>query len=159
MNSPVKQNHPFESLLEQVRADYPSVTFQIDSLFCWSKDTGTIYYNPKDPDPSWSLLHELGHMQCNHSSYRLDNALIAMEMEAWETAGVIAEHYGCAIDPEHIQDCLDSYRTWQHTRSRCPTCAQTGVQTQSEQYHCINCGNDWLVSSERFCRTYRRQSK
>jgi predicted RNA-binding Zn-ribbon protein involved in translation (DUF1610 family) len=60
-----------------------------------------------------------------------------------------------ALNPDHIQDCLDTYRDWLHRRSRCPTCGMHVLQDKSNSYKCFNCGTSWQVSGRRFARPYR----
>jgi hypothetical protein len=158
MSSPAKLKSNFSGLLARVRNDFPSVAFEPSDMFRWSAEAGTVYYDASSQDPMWSLLHEIGHMQHGHNVYNSDNALIRMEVEAWESARELGAGYGLIIDDGHIQDCLDSYRHWQHKRSTCPECTQTGVEKQNGTYRCINCHNTWNVSTSRFCRVYRRSA-
>lgn len=155
MNSPVKT---LEELLKQATLDYPLVRFKSADAFMWSDQEKTVYYNAEIDHPMWSLLHELGHMQHGHDTYSSDTALIKLEMEAWAAAVTLGEHYGVAIDDEHIQDCMDSYRRWRQNRSRCPQCSLTGVELRGGLYRCINCRSEWTVGEDRFCRVYRRKT-
>lgn len=157
MNSPAKSKNNFQTLLTRVKRDYPNITFKTDEAFRWSSKEKTVYYNPSAENPSWSLLHELGHMLKSHTGYLTDRKLIQMEVEAWSKAEELAAEYNYPIDPDHIQDCLDSYRNWQRARSTCPRCSQTGIEQTSGNYHCINCQKDWQVTPNRFCRVYRKQ--
>ena len=157
MSSPARPKTNFDDLLSAVRTDFPLVRFRSSDMFRWSDEARTIYYDTRADDPIWSLLHELGHMQCQHSVYNSDTALIRMEIEAWEGAKLSAERYGLTIDEDHIQDCMDSYRSWQHKRSTCPVCALNGVEKRDGLYGCINCRTSWQVGVDRFCRVYRRR--
>lgn len=161
MNMPVSSTpkNKFTSLLKQVKHDFPDVRFEAADSFYWSAETRSIHYNTSSENPTWSLLHELGHMTQEHTTYNSDARLVRMEVEAWETALVIGKQYGYTIDEEHVQDCLDSYRHWQHTRSRCPICTQSGLEVQSGHYRCINCQHRWQVTVNRFCRVYRQTKK
>ena len=151
------QTKLFNTLLQQIRIDYPVITFMLSSESRWEPRSKTIFYNPKQDRPEWSLLHELGHMQAQHSSYSSDVQLLAMELEAWELAKVIAKDYSISVDQGRIDECMDSYRDWLHKRSSCPRCHQTGVQGTTQVYRCPNCHEQWSVSSSRFCRPYRKK--
>lgn len=161
MNSPANlpTKNKFHELLERIQHDYPDVHLKRSASFYWSPEVQTIYYNTSDENPMWSLFHELGHMTHNHNTYTSDTRLVHMEVEAWATGAIIAKHYGYAINEDHVQDCLDSYRNWQHARSRCPICLQTGIEKSSGAYGCINCRNEWRVTPNRFCRVYRQTKK
>ncbi len=150
MNLPAK-------LLEQIKRDYPTIHFKPGDEFRWSAEQQTIFYTSSTEEPVWTLLHELGHMIRQHNSYRSDTALVQMEVEAWTTAQGLADNYGIIIDEDYVQDCIDSYRQWRHERSTCPTCQQTGLETSTGQYHCVNCADTWQVTPSRFCRVYRKQ--
>lgn len=157
MSSRVKSKNNFQGLLEEVQRDYPDIKFVPDETFRWSSEKRIVYYDPSVENPSWSLLHELGHMLKGHKGYKTDRKLVQMEVEAWSKAEELAKRYDYPIDPDYIQDCLDSYRYWQHERSTCPRCSQTGVEQTGGNYHCINCQKEWQVTPNRFCRVYRKQ--
>jgi hypothetical protein len=105
---------------------------------------------------TWSLLHETGHGLLVHADYQSDLELLHMEVAAWEKAKELGQAFGVQIDPNHIEDCLDTYRDWLHRRSTCPTCGSVSLQHNSTEYHCHNCNAMWQVSSSRFCRPYRQ---
>lgn len=144
------------NVLDILKADFPKIRFKRSDRFQWSPEDKTIYYAKGVENSDWSLLHEAGHMLCRHTSYSNDLGLLRMEVEAWEAARKLAEKYGSEIDEDHIDKCLDTYRDWIHKRSACPKCTQAGVEKTTGNYKCINCGHHWKVSSERFCRTYRK---
>jgi predicted Zn-ribbon and HTH transcriptional regulator len=145
-----------EKLIEYLRQDYSGLTFREATVASWSPEKHEVYYCPDSRDTSvWSVLHELGHALLDHQSYESDVNLLRKETDAWEKAVIIAKRYQITIDPEHIQNCLDTYRDWLHRRSTCPSCGSHGVQQSKALYHCLNCGDQWKVSSSRFCRPYR----
>lgn len=149
------------SLLKQLKADFPAVTFTAGKQFFWSPKDQTVFYDTeKDSEPaSWALLHELSHGLLGHKTYKTDFELLQLEVAAWDKAGELATTYGISIDTNHIQDCLDTYRDYLHARSECPSCTEHGLQKNSTTYSCLNCHTEWHVSSERFCRPYRMLSK
>lgn len=143
-------------ILENLKCDFTDIKFVAANKFKWAPEDKTIYYSHDKENGDWSLLHEAGHMLCGHKSYSNDLGLLRMEVEAWEKAKELASKYSYSINEEHIQQCLDTYRDWIYKRSTCPTCSQAGVEKSTGQYTCINCSHQWQVSSERFCRTYRK---
>jgi len=117
-----------------------------------------IYTDSKDsPISEWALLHEVGHALLEHHNYRSDLELISLESQAWDKAKVLGKKYGQQIDPDHIEDCMDTYRDWLHQRSACPVCDTRSLQQDARHYKCFNCGQVWTVTSSRFCRPYRRK--
>lgn len=150
-------------LLDALEGDYPHIEFVPSSSFYWSPKTLSVHYVVGELDEvpnAWSLLHELGHALLEHKDYTTDFDLLLLEISAWEKALKIAQNYGYKIDPEHIQDCLDTYRDWLYLRSTCPNCTNCSLQIDSHTYSCLNCNTSWRVSRSRQCRTYRKkQSK
>lgn len=150
-----------KSLLERLKADYPDIAFIEGDAFYWSARDKSVTYAVVSTQPEialWSLLHEVSHGILGHTDYESDFELVNLEVAAWRHAGKLSKTYGIAIDPEHIQDCLDTYRDWLHRRSTCPNCSVVSTQTDSRTYQCYNCKAVWHVSNSRFCRPYRRRS-
>jgi len=148
-----------QELLIQLKADYPDIKFEEGDTFYWSPKKQTVVYAPSSTQPDiarWSLLHELSHGILGHLNYSSDFDLMQLEVAAWQYAKKLAKYYDVQIDPEHIQDCLDTYRDWLHGRATCPTCGTVSVQKDPKTYQCINCQDTWNVSTSRFCRPYRR---
>lgn len=144
------------SLLDKLKQDFPDIGFISSDRFQWSPEEKIIYFVRDFENGDWSLLHEAGHMLCEHVNYTSDLGLLRMEVEAWEKARTVSKKYGHEIDEKHIDRCLDTYRDWIYKRSSCPRCSQAGVEKATGHYQCINCKYLWKVSSERFCRTYRK---
>ncbi len=147
------------TLLAKLEKDFPELTFEAGTEFCWSPKTQCITYYA-DPDDetvaAWSLLHEVAHADLGHNRYGSDFELLHMEAAAWHQAAKLAEKYGYEISSDHIQDCLDTYRDWLHQRSTCPRCGTTSLQATARKYQCHNCSTSWTVTASRFCRPYRR---
>ena len=141
---------------DQVIADFSSIQFKRSDKFRWSPEDNVIFYNHESSNSDWSLLHEIGHVLCRHQSYSSDLGLLKMETEAWEKARELATKYSVSISEEHIEKCLGSYRDWLYRRSSCPKCHQAGLEKTLGLYMCINCGDQWKVTSEKFCRVYRK---
>ncbi len=147
-----------EKMLERLRKDYPHLQYTEGDSFCWSPQSKQIFYTPEHSQVgAWAILHETAHALLDHTKYCLDFELLQMEVAAWDTAKKIAKTYDIAIDEDHIQDCLDSYRDWLYKRSICPSCGNKSVQLDNEaRYQCFNCRSTWSVASSRFCRPYRQ---
>lgn len=145
-------------LLQQLQQMFPALKFRAGKQFLWSPETGQIFYRAgaKKADAAWSLLHETGHALLGHNNYQADLELLRLEVAAWQKAEAVAGRLGLKIDPEHIQDCLDTYRDWLYKRSICPNCsAKCLQQADFVHYRCFNCHKVWRVSTSRFCRAYR----
>jgi hypothetical protein len=151
-----------KKLLERLQADYPGIRFTRGEAFFWSPKDKSVTYASVSAQPliaRWSLLHEVSHGILGHMSYKSDFELMELEVAAWHKAQELGKQYDVEIDPEHIQDCLDTYRDWLHRRSTCPTCGTVSLQKDSETYNCFNCRTTWRVSSSRFCRPYRKVAR
>ncbi len=146
-------------LLSQLKEHCGSeIKFTEAESYYWSPAEKTVFYQSKDKSQVglWTLFHETCHGILNHTTYSSDFELVLLEVEAWKQAERLASNFGLAIDHEHVQDCLDSYRDWQYKRSLCPRCHLGGVQINQKTYKCIFCDDTWHVSRERFFRPYRR---
>jgi hypothetical protein len=146
-------------LLDKLVSDYTDVRFVAGDICSWSPKDRTVTYriDRSQPDASaWALLHEAGHADLGHTTYGTDFELVQLEVAAWQRAEALAGRYGLTIDPEHIQDCLDTYREWLHRRSTCPQCGTVSLQADARTYTCFNCRCSWKVSTSRFCRPYRQ---
>jgi hypothetical protein len=144
-------------LINQLKSDYPQFIFKESDDSYWSHDQKTIYYNA-DNNHLHLLLHELSHGILDHTDYKRDIELIAMEREAWDKAKKLADEYNLVIDNNFIQSNLDTYRNWLHARSTCPKCNATGMQIKPNIYSCLVCNHKWTVNEARTC-TLKRYSK
>ena len=146
-----------EKLVRKLKKDHPGLLFSPGHSHCWSPEQGRISYEkPGKAHALEGLLHELGHARLDHRGYISDVELLKKEVEAWEEAVSLAKTYKVNLDQDHMQDCLDTYRDWLYKRSTCPSCLGTGIQTDEQHYHCINCAQVWQVTASRFCRPYRK---
>lgn len=148
---------PIKSLLEILKRDFNVYTFTQNKTFMWSPEKTTIFHPlPLNLSDIWSLLHEIAHAQLNHTNYTLDIELVSYEAQAWRYAEqTLAPHYNLLIDTDYIEDHLDTYRQWLHTRSLCPRCGQNGFQATQNTYNCNNCRCLWRVNEARMCRLRR----
>jgi hypothetical protein len=148
-------------LISKLRQAFPQFTFTAAKQACWSPETQQVYYDA-DSDietSTWSLFHELGHALLNHKSYNTDVDLLQKEVAAWAKADNIAKSFSMNIDEQYAENCLETYRNWLYKRSTCPECGTHGIQSGSQQYHCLNCKAQWSVSTSRFCRPYRGKAE
>ena len=147
-----------KDILKKLKKDFPDIAFVSSERFYWSPKDSTVYYDKTKQDTAgeWALVHELSHGILGHKTYHTDFELLQLEVDAWDKAKEVAHTYGITINEDHVQDCLDTYRDWLHARSKCPACGDHGLQERSGDYECINCNTSWHVSTERFCRAYRR---
>lgn len=142
--------HSMNSLLSQLKTDYPDWKFEPGSQFMWSGSSQTIHYQ-EDDDPAY-LLHETAHATLGHSTYDRDIDLIKMERDAWHIAvNDLAPKYDITIDSRLVQANLDTYRDWLHARSLCPNCSSNGFQQKRSIYSCPACMTKWRVNEARTC--------
>lgn len=147
---------PPTKTFRQIVRQFPAYTFK-PGEFKWSPTSQTIFYKPpRTLEDLWSLLHELAHAELGHTTFGLDIELIQYEGEAWNCAAqLLAPRFGLDIDPNYIEDHLDTYRGWLFKRSLCPNCTQTGIQTTKNTYSCINCRCLWRTNEARTCALRR----
>lgn len=146
-----------QELVKNLKKLHSGINFTPGESFFWSPKHQTITFNSEGDTPAdeWALLHETAHALLNHKHYSSDVELLMLEVAAWQKAKELAQNFDIAIDEEHIQDCLDTYRDWLHQRSTCPRCGVVSMQISEHEYQCHNCNARWHVSTSRFCRPYR----
>ncbi len=143
------------SKINKIINSFPSIQFEIGSSFYYSPGDKKIYYNPLDKQVVEKLLHEIGHYLLDHKDYKKDLTLLEMECDAWEMAKSVAQRTNLSIENDIIQEHLDSYRDWIHSRSVCPNCQQNGVQDTTLSYRCIVCLTRWRVNEAKQCSLRR----
>ncbi|MDO4902041.1 MAG: hypothetical protein Q4A21_00600 [bacterium] len=143
-----------EKFLERLRADFTQFEFVCDHSFHWNLEKNSIFYT-EDQDFEAKILHELGHALCGHRNFEKDIDLLKMELEAWEQAKIVAQHYGVKIPQDLIEDHLDTYRDWLHKRSLCPNCQINGFQMKNGDYKCVNCQQIWHNNDAKFTELRR----
>jgi hypothetical protein len=147
-------------LIEELRVEFSNLRFVSGKQFYWSPESNEVFYNSaaRGQQARWSLLHETGHALLGHTSYKADYELVRLEVAAWDQAKQLAKQFQLTINENHIQDCLDTYRDWLYKRSLCPNCGTQSLQEEDFiHYRCFNCHTIWRVTTNRFCRAYRRQ--
>lgn len=142
------------SLIDRLKQDYPDLHFETGSEFRWLPERRTVFYD-LDSKNTAPLLHEVAHALLGHANYTKDIHLIDLERGAWEYAqNHLAPTYRIAIDDSIIQSHLDTYRDWLHSRSTCPNCGSTGVQSK-QGYKCLACETLWKANDARSCALRR----
>lgn len=145
------------SLINQLRNDFPDILFEKGDFFSWSPIKNTVYYS--ENEDIRLLIHELAHAVLGHTSYDRDIELIKIETTAWEKTKELAEKYQINIDDDFIQSNLDTYREWIHQRSICPDCHSNGLQFKKDTYECVVCRTKWTVNDSKFSALRRHKTK
>lgn len=141
------------SLNARLASDFPTIHFETSEDFYWSPATKTVF-SPEvtSDDERLTLLHEVAHAVLAHNDFKRDIDLLKIEREAWEyVRTTLAPTYGLKTDDETVENAIDTYREWLHARSKCPNCSMTGIQTETSNYHCLSCDQDWRVNEARRC--------
>lgn len=143
------------SLASRLQNDFAQFHFKTGDDFYWSPGQKMIFY-PLNGNPLL-LLHELGHALLGHQGYSRDVQLLGLERDAWEyTKNYLSQRYNIEVDHAVIENALDTYREWLHSRSICPTCTSTGIQARENIYSCVVCFASWEVNEARLCGLKRR---
>lgn len=149
-----------ESLLKQLSNEFPDLSFHGDELFRWDPKLKTVFYNQSQENAISYLLHETGHAALKHNTYSRDIELIAMERDAWQYAKtVLAPRLDLTVPARIIEDSMDTYREWLHSRSTCPSCNANGIQTEGNKYTCVACLKSWSVNLATGCQLKRYTKK
>ena len=126
------------AFFEQLMSDYPDFRFKLGKKFTF-RPSKIVIIGPPEPFFELLTLHEVSHAICKHRDFKMDVERLKMEVQAWEKARELANHYSIDYNEELVQRELDTYREWLHQKSRCPICGLTRFQTSDSQYHCPSC--------------------
>ena len=135
--------------VRRLERDFPEVKFKWNAKR-FSYRNGTVFLGVPQPNFGLLALHELGHALCKHKDYTTDVQRVKIEAEAWERGKqVLLEYVSAGVDEgelpewdeEFVQEEMDTYRDWLHTKSKCPKCGLTRYQTEDGEYHCPRCEN------------------
>lgn len=147
------------STYHRIVRDFPAITFVEGDEFRWVPSDSAVYHPPlQSVSDLQQLLHELGHTELGHVNYKKDITLLSMEREAWSYAVQrLAPRYDIPLTMggDIVEDSLDTYRTWLHKRSTCPTCEAIGHEAETGAYRCLSCGQSWRVNEAKTCRLQR----
>lgn len=155
-----------EKFVKRLEKDFPGVKFVWGAKrFSYRLMAGVPTVFLGEPQPNFGLLalHELGHALSKHKDYTRDVERIKIESEAWERAKTVLFEYRKKAkvlnsddesikeekrqlleilpewDEDFVQEKMDTYRDWLHTKSRCRKCGLTRYQTEDGKYHCPRC--------------------
>ena len=134
------------TLLSILKRDYPDFTFKSGKRFSFRPEK-TIIFGPPEPFCELLLLHELGHALINKNTYKTHIERLKIESLAWQKAKEIYVHYQTTLpglfttawNQNFVEDNLDTYRNWLHTKSLCKKCGLTRYQSDDGAYHCPHC--------------------
>ena len=126
--------------MAQLKEDFPEFRF-VDGVKFAFRPSKTIVLGPLEPFSELLTLHEVSHAVLGHKTFKMDVERLKMESAAWEKARELASKYGIEVNEDLIQNKLDTYRDWLHTKSRCKKCGLTRYQTPDGVYHCPRCEN------------------
>jgi len=144
-----------KELIAKLKADHPTIQFVPGDDYLWSSDKRVLSFPSERQEPLY-LLHELAHALLNHTHFRLDIELLGHEREAWDfVRDSLAPRYNIIFDTTLAEAALETYREWLYARSICPRCGQTGLQTKTSIYTCINCRCSWRPNDARRCALRR----
>ena len=129
-----------DAFVSRLKTDFPEYSFKSGPKFAF-RHPKTIVFGPCEPFWELLLLHELSHAILKHKTFRMDVERLKMESEAWAKARELAVRYNVEVNENFIQDELDTYRDWLHTKSKCKKCGLTRYQTPDGAYHCPRCEN------------------
>ena len=129
-----------EKFINQLRKDYPEFKIVFGKKYAF-RPPRAVVLGPPEPFSELLALHELSHAILKHKTFRMDVERLKMESEAWAKARELAVRYNVEVNEDFIQDELDTYRDWLHTKSKCKRCGLTCYQTPDGIYHCPRCEN------------------
>lgn len=127
--------------IKQLILDHPNFSYRVDKKFAFRPEK-TIILGPPQPNFVLQTLHELGHALSKHKDYNTHVERIKIESEAWERAKTLyCTYQNPPIDwsDEYVEDSLDTYRDWLHSKSTCKKCGLTRYQSPDGVYHCPRC--------------------
>ncbi|HEY0965598.1 MAG TPA: hypothetical protein VGE13_03910 [Candidatus Saccharimonadales bacterium] len=144
------------SIVDTITQYYPTIRLEAGDDFVWNPTDRVITYNPDDPLFTARILHEVGHAELQHTIYETDIELLQIERDAWHHAKtVLSPRFSLHITSDIVEDDLDTYRDWLHSRSLCPHCKQNGVQSAAHEYTCLICQTKWKVNTAIGCALRR----
>ncbi len=145
------------SLVNKLKKAYPDIALKEGDAFRWAPHQKTVYFakNSTKQDEK-NLLHELAHALLGHADYDKDVELLHKEREAWDYASEkLSGKFRVEITEEDVEEAMESYRDWLHSRSTCPECSMNALQQPKNTYKCTACGCSWRANDARICELRR----
>ena len=127
-----------QKIIKKIVQSFPQFNFQMGKRFTF-RPPRTIILGPLESHYSLLFCHELGHVLADKYHFSTDVERLKIERLAWEKAKELCTHFKIPYDEDFIEEQLDSYRDWLHSKSKCPKCGLTRYQTKNGQYHCPHC--------------------
>ena len=127
-----------QKLLQKIMTKYSDFAYHTGSKFTF-RPPKTIILGPFEPHYSLLFCHELGHALSGEDHFDTDVERLKIERLAWDKAQELCTEFHIPYDEEFVEEQLDSYRDWLHSKSKCPQCGLTRYQTKNGQYHCPHC--------------------
>ncbi len=127
-----------QKLLQKIMAKYPDFSYHTGAKFTF-RPPKTIILGPFESHYSLLFCHELGHALSGEDHFDTDVERLKIERLAWDKAQELCTEFHIPYDEEFVEEQLDSYRDWLHSKSKCPQCGLTRYQTKNGQYHCPHC--------------------
>ncbi len=131
----------------QLSKDFPDFHFTYGKRFAF-RPPKTIVVGPDEGEATPLLVfHELGHALSGKYSYNLGIERLKIEAMAWQEG---KKTYDSCLasgkypglppwDEDFVEDSLDTYRNWLHTKSKCRKCGLTMLQKPDKSWHCPYC--------------------
>lgn len=141
------------NFITQLATDYPDFHFTYGKRFSF-RAPKTIVIGPEEGDYTPMLIfHELGHALSGKYCYDLGVERLKIESLAWQEGKKAYE--SCLAsgnypdlpswNEDFVEDNLDTYRNWLHTKSKCPACGLT-MYEDSDGWRCPYCSQFKLRS-------------
>lgn len=132
--------------ITQLSKDFPDFHFTYGKRFSF-RPPKTIVVGPEEGENTpFLVFHELGHALSGKYTYGLGVERLKIESLAWQEgkkaydACKASKKYSTlpAWNEDFVEDNLDTYRNWLHSKSKCPTCGLT-MYENTDGWHCPYC--------------------
>lgn len=128
-------------LITSLKQDFPDFYFTYGKRFSF-RPPKTIVIGPDEGEKTPMLLfHELGHALSHQYSYKTAVERLKIESIAWSEGKKAYQNYHSLPpwDDDFVEENLDTYRDWLHTKSKCKACGLTMFQNQDGTWECPYC--------------------
>lgn len=135
-----------DDLITSLEQDFPDLHFTYGKRFSF-RPPKTIVIGPDEGEKTPMLLfHELGHALSGKHSYKTAVERLKIESIAWSEGKKAYER--CLVsgryslpdwDDDFVEESLDTYRDWLHSKSKCKNCGLTMFQNQDGTWECPYC--------------------
>lgn len=134
-------------IITQLSADFPDFDFTYGKRFSFRPPKNIVIGPYEGKNTLLLVFHELGHAISGEYQYNLAVERLKIESKAWQEAKKIYELCKTndkypdlpSWDDEFVEENLDTYRNWLHTKSRCLSCGLTMLQKPDRSWYCPYC--------------------